>query len=383
MASTTPRHARKPAERSRWHPSYARPVGVAPPRTDGSPTRRPRAHSAVRAMRPGWQPRAGEMRAGRVLMIMVAGLALAALVNADAMVARAERKPFGTGRDHSLAIWEPIRSVSHVLQLHRLRSLADLFSPEDDSPRASTPAPASSPTSSPPSATPAALAAVRPTLRTPTPTDRLRLLIAGDSVARDFGESLVSYANATGLISPTLHYQIATGLARPDFFDWPAALARDVEGTPDVALVMFGANDAQGMELPDGTDLQRTSDPRWQAEYARRVGAVMDQLHAENRLVLWVGQPVMRDAAFSSRMDLLDEIYRSEAARRPWVEFFDSRSLFSDAAGRYATYLPDDHGVPQNVRQPDGIHLSRAGADRLARAVLAVIEHEAKVPGAP
>src|SRR5690606_29891576 len=43
--------------------------------------------------------------AGRVLVVGFVGLLLAALLNADSLVERAESKPFGWGRDVSLAIW--------------------------------------------------------------------------------------------------------------------------------------------------------------------------------------------------------------------------------------------------------------------------------------
>ena len=49
--------------------------------------------------------------AARVLLTMVLGLGLAALVNADALVERAERKPFGEARDRSLAIWHPVECL--------------------------------------------------------------------------------------------------------------------------------------------------------------------------------------------------------------------------------------------------------------------------------
>ncbi len=76
--------------------------------------------------------------------------------------------------------------------------------------------------------------------------------------------------------TPTLHYENATGLTRPDFFDWPAALADDMDDPPaaEVVFLLFGGNDAQGLVTPDGdASSRRSTDPAWQAEYGRRVGA--------------------------------------------------------------------------------------------------------------
>ena len=84
---------------------------------------------------------AGVQPAGRVLVIIVAALVLAMLVNADALVARAERKPPGAERDRSLAVWHPVQDVSHVLQLDRLRQVTD-WAVGDDDREATTTAPA-------------------------------------------------------------------------------------------------------------------------------------------------------------------------------------------------------------------------------------------------
>jgi hypothetical protein len=309
-----------------------------------------------------------------VLVVMVASLLLAALVNADAMVQRAEHKPLGADRDRSLAVWHVVASVSHVLQVSRIRDLADSLA-GDDGPSKGPAAPV---TTAPVEDVPA----VKPTLRTPTPDHKLGMLIVGDSVARDFGESLVAASDKTGLIAPSLDYRIATGFARPDYFDWSAELARLVAGTPpDVVVALFGANDAQGLLLPDGTAVQTLDDPRWSVEYGKRIGAAMDALRAPNRLVLWVGQPLMRDGRYSADMERLDAIYQEQAASRPWVEFIDSRPVLADANGRYADHLPDAGGSLVDVRQSDGIHLSRAGADRIAAVVLAKLGQEAGITG--
>ncbi len=63
---------------------------------------------------------------------MLAGLALAALVNADALVDRAESKALGPARDRSLAIWHPVQDIAHITQLTRLRDLGDWLAGNED-----------------------------------------------------------------------------------------------------------------------------------------------------------------------------------------------------------------------------------------------------------
>ena len=61
-------------------------------------------------------------------------------------------------------------------------------------------------------------------------------------------------------------------------------------------MAVFGVNDGQGIILPDGTPVSDVDDPRWSAEYRRRAAELMDDLRADERLVLWVLLPPMQDA---------------------------------------------------------------------------------------
>jgi hypothetical protein len=72
-------------------------------------------------------------------------------------------------------------------------------------------------------------------------------------------------------------------------------------------------------------------------------------------------------------MQVEDQVFREEAAKRPWVRFVDTYPLFADESGGYADYLPTGDGTLVLMRQGDGIHWSRAGGDRVADAVLTAL----------
>lgn len=319
--------------------------------------------------------RGGDESAGRVLLIMVLGLGLAAVVNADALVERAERKPLGDDRDRSLAIWHPVQDVAHLTQLSRLRDLGDWLVGNEDQgaaslvPTTTTTALATGPTTT--------TAVVRPVLRSPAAGDPLRVYLAGDSIMHDAGNAFLDLAAGSPVFSSTLHYENATGLSRPDFYDWPAALAADMEAQrPEVVFLLFGGNDAQGIVTPDGTAVQDLTDPAWQAEYRRRVGTVMDVVRADDRIVLWIGLPPMRSSSYDQKARIMSGIYREAAEARPWVTYVDTVPLFGDADGAYVERLPDASGNEVGVRKADGIHFNAAGADRLARHLLDLLDRE-------
>ena len=335
---------------------------------------RPRLPSGTRPRRGSRPPgptrrQNGEsLRAGQVLVVMVIALGLAALVNADALVERAERKPIGEERERSLALWHPVQDISHVLQLHRIRMLADDLVGDDDAGSivgSTTATDPSTPTTEP----------TRPELRQPTATDPLRVWVGGDSIVRDYGESLLRLAGDVPTVEAVLHYEISSGLTRPDYVDWPASLAADLDQhDPEAVVIMFGANDAQGLVAADGTTFEQVEEPGWQAEYSRRVAAIMDQL--QGRLVFWVMQPPIRDASFDARMRILNDIYRKQAAGRPWIEVVETDPLFGDAKGGYVELRERQSGGLEDLRQDDGIHLSREGADLLARHTLELLGRE-------
>lgn len=319
---------------------------------------------------PASRRRRGEQPAGRVLVTMLLAFGLAALVNADALVDRAERKPLGPDRDRSLAIWHPVQDIANITQISRLRDLGDWVVGNEDEGGSGVPV-GSGPSTTVPSDV------VRPTLRAPSADEPLRIYIGGDSIIRDAGDAFLNLASDSPLFETTLHYENATGLTRPDFYDWPAALAEDMEThRPDVAFILFGGNDSQGILGPNGEAYPGPSDARWRDEYARRVAGVMDILRADDRIVFWVALPPMRDDGFDGRADIMNDIYREAAETRPWMTYLDTDPLFGGGDGEYVERQPDPSGNVVDLRQEDGVHFSQPGATRLARVMLDLIDQE-------
>ena len=132
-------------------------------------------------------------------------------------------------------------------------------------------------------------------------------------------------------------------------------------------MLLFGTNDYQNVEV-DGEVLEAAR-PEWLAEYHRRVGLRDGSAAAAGLTVTWVALPAMRSGEFSAAMARLSEVYRAEAEKRPWVDVVDGGAAIDGTDGGYATTLSGADGTAVEMRQDDGIHLSRAGADRAAVGV--------------
>ena len=82
----------------------------------------------------------------------------------------------------------------------------------------------------------------------PTADNPAVVLIAGDSDAGTFGPYLEKLLGQTGVARSKLEYEVSTGLARPDALDWPAKFHSIIPSIdPDIVIVTFGGNDAQGL----------------------------------------------------------------------------------------------------------------------------------------
>jgi hypothetical protein len=221
----------------------------------------------------------------------------------------------------------------------------------------------------------------------PTAENPAKVYIVGDSDAGTFGPYLQTLLDGTNIVDTELNYKVSSGLARPDFFDWPAELeARLPEVDPDIVVATFGGNDSQGLAVADGTFI--VSDPvgdeaDWSAEYQQRVGEVMDLMLQDGRTVVWVGIPNDDNPDVTARLRIQDQAVRAEAAKRPEVIFIDTWKRFSGREGNWAEFIIDPRDSQgKDVRADDGFHLNTNGAEILALDIAQAIRDELRTRGA-
>lgn len=308
-------------------------------------------------------------RSDQTVGAMLLALLVAMLLGSQSLVELASQQPYGTKRTVVLALANSVDRVAHALSLDRPARAFNEWTGDTPPVRIDVEEVVQQQAVSPPTTLPAIPLEVNPTtgLRYVSSTAPLRVLLAGDSMMRELGSSIENLAPGE-LTDTSLDYRVSSGLTRPDFFDWPSHLAVQLDqAQPEALVLMFGANDHQNVEV-DGKILT-VDTPEWFAEYHRRVGLVMDLLHRPGLTVTWVAQPAMRATDFSAAMAALSEVYRSEAQSRPWVHVVELSGVLNGPDGGYAASLPGEDGAPVVMRQEDGVHLSRAGADRAAVAV--------------
>lgn len=195
-----------------------------------------------------------------------------------------------------------------------------------------------------------------------------RMLVIGSSLTVGaFGSALERELEARGY--QTLRFaKSATGLSRPDFFDW-FKTGRDLyrEFAPHGTIAVFGGNDAQGIRVGGDRDWVRWPEDDWGATYRRQIAKMCTAVAPAAERVMFVGPLPMRSPSFSSKMDTLCSLYAAEMKERAYGRFIDARPVVGKN-GKYTDSLKID-GSFRKIRSPDGIHATRAGAQHLASAV--------------
>lgn len=310
--------------------------------------------------------------AGSAIVVSLVGLLVALLLNAPGLHKSATIQPEGWKRDVALAVTGPLETVSGALLLDRPRRAlkAALGRSGDDEIDTAVAAPRPKPT--PPAATPA-----EPSKRVKfTPTKKLRVWIAGDSLVVVPGESVLRAVAGNRAVDAVdaIDGRIASGLERPDVFNWFTHVREVMETRkPRAVVVMFGGNDDHGFMtgLEEGREVGSFGSPSWRREYRRRVAAVMDTVTGNGGHLVWIGLPISRDAEQTLRYDVINAIVQTEAAKRKGrVSYLDTYFFFAGEDGGYAQYVEDATGRLVKMRADDGVHFERAAGDLIADEVL-------------
>lgn len=334
-------------------------------------------------------------------------LLLAALLTSGKIVEIAERQDFGPARDRQLALAEGLDRVANFLSLnrpydaiHELRGAGESAAARIDTidevaadrgidtpATVSTPPVTSSAPTEPAGGAPATTSTTTSTttvptrfpLRTVAADAPLRVFVGGDSQAEYLGQAITTESGLA--LDVIVDHRIATSLARPDYFNWPARLAEVGDDVDPEAVVLFiGANDYLDMQQ-DGEYLVRGSD-EWRAEWARRAAITFDLLEAAHRQVFWVTQPPMRDGVLDEGSRVINEITAPLIAERDFVTAIDIHDLFGGSDG-FADQVVGPDGTTIRARNDDGVHLTRSASSWVADLVFTAMQQTWDFTSAP
>ena len=213
-----------------------------------------------------------------------------------------------------------------------------------------------------------------PRLSQPTAAKPMTILEVGDSLGEDLGLGLGYTMGTDPLVRIVQAAHGDSGLARPDYYNWPLVLAADLaKYHPKLVTILIGGNDAQNFLVKGEPVVFGTA--QWHTIYSQRVAVMMNETLKAGAKMLWVGLPIMQDPTFGAAMQTLNAIYKTQAGLHRGVKFFPTWSLFSDAEGHYSAYLTNSSGQTVLARDSDGVHIAPpGGCDIIAIAAVKQIE---------
>ncbi|MGH9295716.1 MAG: SGNH/GDSL hydrolase family protein, partial [Acidimicrobiales bacterium] len=344
------------------------------------------------------QSRLLKATAGRALGVGLICFALWTLFDANQLYHSALAGPEGARRSAAVAVLRPIAAVANALHLSGLVNFGDWALGHSNGPAGTYTVPTLPPPvepRGPNNVSPSGLAPhphlrgpglpivpvgpAHPTspplvpLAAPTLAHPLTILDIGDSVGEDLGLGLGDILGSDRYVNVVQKGVEATGLARPDYYNWPVTLEEELRKYhPGAVVVMLGANDDQA--LNSNGRFEPLGSAAWLSAYRSRVALIMEEALVARAPVLWVGLPPMSGSNVSSAFARqVNAIFKTVAREHKGVTYVPSWDILANRKGGFTLYKVIG-GSETQIRSADGVHLYPAGYDLLARSLVAPME---------
>ncbi len=323
-------------------------------------------------------PRGRRLRARDAVKVVALTSLLLLLFAGSAVEGAGEQMDRGVERSIVLAVGKPAGWVADNLPFEDAADSAlAVVSPDDeldgqgfDAPTQSEPARGGIPPITRDQFDPHELGA-----RAKAPRELKTLLVTGDSMSIPLDSELAKRLTADG-VTVERDPHVGTGISKSGVLDWAKLSTKHVRDLEPQAIVVFiGANEGFPLPKPGGGEIDCCG-PDWAVVYAARARRIMNTYRQGGAArVYWLGVPLPRDA-------LRREVQRSvnaafEVAAQPWrsqVRLIDLVTVFTPG-GRYRDAMEVD-GRRQIVREADGNHLNRKGAEVAADVVLEAVKRD-------
>ena len=317
-----------------------------------------------------------QMPAGRVLVVILVTLLVWTVLYAPTMKRAAEASPLGLRRTVSLAVLGPLATVSDWIGISGLANTIERAVGRDQAkpggafvpPPEDIPVTPDEPDEDPGGQNGDGATAEADSIRAPSPSRRLRVVVVGDSLAAGLG-FFAERVFRPRLVKVSRQGRISTGLARYDYFNWPFTMRRIVNSfDPDLVIVMLGENDHQSLQSVNGQRVAQIGTPQWPAGYRGRVLKMMEIATSDGAKVVWAGLPISANRALQHHSRRQNDIFEFAASITDNAAYFDSWERFREPRGGYTAYFREGRQVIL-IREGDGLHFNAIGYTILAREI--------------
>jgi hypothetical protein len=323
-------------------------------------------------------PRGRRLRARDAVKVVSLTSLLLLLFAGSAVESAGEQMDRGVERSIVLAVGEPVGWLAEALPFDDAADSAlAVISPDDDldgqgfdAPTEGQPSPRGIPPITPDQFDPAELGA-----RATAPRKLRTLLVTGDSLSIPLDSELAKRLTGEG-VKVERDPHVGTGISKSGVVDWGKLSTKHVRDLEPEAIVVFiGANEGFPLPKPGGGQIDCCG-PAWATVYAGRARRIMNTYRQGGAArVYWLGVPLPRDGVRREVQRSVNAAF--DVAAQPWrsqVRLIDLASVFTPN-GRYRDAMEVD-GRRQIVREADGNHLNRKGAEVAADVVLEAVRRD-------
>ena len=204
-------------------------------------------------------------------------------------------------------------------------------------------------------------------IKLPPVNDTYNMYVLGDSLGSGLWQGL--HQNFRGEVAPSVKIvkkaKANTGIVRSDRFDWMKNVEKIANGGGfQIAVMMFGANDAQTIRLKGKRHHFGT--PAWEQIYRQRIDRMIRALKRQKIAIYWVGLPNVRIPSLRKNYIHFNAIFK-EKAEEHGIQFIETWDVTNDANGNWQSSGKTVRGKKAVLRAKDGTHFTSSGYRLLAQ----------------
>ncbi len=187
----------------------------------------------------------------------------------------------------------------------------------------------------------------------------VRVLLAGDSLMEALGPQLKEALSGYAGFEFFPIGKRSTGLCRPDFYNWPEVLEKNLqEHRPHIVVMWIGTNDNQGIYGMKG--LGEATSPEWMKAYYTKVQEIVNLCRKYNATIMFMSPPVMQEAKFNEELRRISSVIEY-ACKQHNLLFLNTRPVLADSKGAYLQSGQLKDGRVVELRTRDTVHITNEG----------------------
>ncbi len=206
-----------------------------------------------------------------------------------------------------------------------------------------------------------------------------RILLTGDSLMESMGPQMVKAMKGYKNITLRPIGKRSTGLARPDYYNWPKVLEENlISFRPQIVVMWVGTNDPQNIYGHKG--LGQPLSVAWQKAYTKKLQEINNLCKKYRAKLIFIGPPAVDEEPLDSQLRKIENLMHhfSKVHKRGYVS---SRMVLGDRYGRYLHQKRMPNGRMATIRWNDRVHITGDGNLLMMRELLPYMG--TGIPGKP